>query len=136
MKKIIALLAFTVFSTTAHSDPCAGVTRAISKSKKASIESVMAKKLKTESAVIFEYMEAGGWKLIWVDTNDSEPGVFFFHENPLSGKYVTVWGGAATYGEESQVISWANANAPGIPANLSSCFAWRVSPEGREQAGK
>jgi hypothetical protein len=134
MKKIAISLILIFLSVIAHAEPCTGVVRTINESKKLSIANVMAKKLKTKSADIFEYMQVGAWRIIWVDTHDSEPGVFFFHGNPINTKYITVFGGAAIYGEENEVIKWAKTNAPGIPTNLAACFAWRVSPEGREQA--
>ena len=136
MKKIVFSLIFLFYSAISHSETCAGVVRKINESDKASIANMMAKTLKSKSAEIIEYMQVGTWRVIWVDTPDSEPGVFFFPEDPLKTKYVTVFGGAAVYGEEKEVIAWATKNANGIPSNLAACFAWRVSPDGRAQAGR
>jgi hypothetical protein len=127
---------FTLFAITCfcHATPCDGVNRTISAEEKLSIENSMAKTSPTKKAEIFEYMQVGSWRVIWVNTFDSEPGVLFFSGDPINSEPVTGWGGASIYGEEQEDINWAQNNAKGIPIQLAKCFAWRVSPDGREQS--
>lgn len=95
---------------------------------------MMAKYSEEKKAKVFEYMQVDTWSILWVDTFDSEPGVYFYHGNPTTTEAVAVWGGASSYGEEQEDIKWAQNNAQGIPIQLATCFAWRVSPDGRDQA--
>ena len=136
MKKVFLPLLFVWSSSVCFSAPCDRVERSINKSESESVAKVMAAELKSEAAEVFDYMRVGKWRIVWIDTFDSEPGVFFFKGNPTKTKYVAVWGGASGYGEEKQDIEWARSNIPGIPLSLAKCFAWRVSPDGREQAAR
>lgn len=52
----------------------------------------------------------------------------FYSNAPVDGGHpVTLWSGAATIFETSEVEQWVKENAPGIPARVASCFAWHVT---------
>ena len=61
-----------------------------------------------------------------VNHTDRERALFF-HGDPLSTRFVTLWAGAARSQEEVAIKAWVIKNASGIPESLATCFAWYVT---------
>ena len=65
----------------------------------------------------------GTWRAVWARPDDSEGGVFFFHNQ----QFVDVWGGPTS--NRSGAFSWATRKV-GAPVALSRCFAARLTMTG------
>jgi hypothetical protein len=63
------------------------------------------------------------WTILYVETHVSDEVFLFYSGDPLSHRYITLWSGAAAMDEETDIMRWAAANAPGIPKRLAACFA-------------
>jgi len=136
MKSIISICAAVTLSAVgmcAEASPCSGIDRALSNERKAVLEPIIAKQLHDPSAKILKNMNADGWSVIYVLPPNSEPAFLFFRGAPESGRYKTLWDGAATIDEEQAIRQWATDNVPGIPPRLAACFAWFVTPPHRDQ---
>ncbi len=115
-----------------HTTPCKGVDRQLTTSKKTQLEVAIAKEQKRQTVKVFESFQYGAWSVLFTDASDGDEPYMFYSKSPLQGgRPVTLWSGAATIFETSEVAQWVKENAPGIPSQLAECFAWHVtlSPE-------
>lgn len=76
---------------------------------------------------INQVFELSGWFIVFVDAKGADPPFLFYHGNPVKTHYITMWSGAAMRSEQAEIKNWVLKNAPGIPVNLASCFAWQVT---------
>jgi hypothetical protein len=76
---------------------------------------------------INQAFELSGWIIVFVDAKEADPPFLFFHGNPTKTHYITIWSGAAMRSKQAEMKEWVLKNAPGIPVDLASCFAWRVT---------
>ncbi|HEY4088227.1 MAG TPA: hypothetical protein VGM43_19980 [Bryobacteraceae bacterium] len=111
----------------ANSSPCASVDRTLTEERKKALAPVIAKQLSVASVDVLQSFANGGWNIIYVDTHESDEAFVFFPGEPGAIHYLTLWGGAATENEEQEIKDWTTRNAPGIPRDLASCFAWHVT---------
>jgi hypothetical protein len=109
--------------------PCTGVDRRLTTQQKSAVAPEIAKQLKAKTVDVLQSYRAGGWSIFYVDTHDSDDAYVFYAGDPRRSRYITLWGGAAMEDEEQAIKAWTIKNAPGIPRNLASCFAWHVTKE-------
>ena len=65
---------------------------------------------------------------MYAGTHVSDEPYLFYPSDPLSAKKpVAAWSGAAFIFETSEIKDWILKNAPGMPDQLSSCFAWHIT---------
>ena len=126
---IFAMLALASLSACASEPPCASVSRSLSAVQKQALSSVIAKQLEMPSVDVLQSFKLGEWSIIYVDTHHSDEVFLFYTHDPLISLYVTMWSGGAARDEEESIRSWTVQNAPGIPAQLASCFAWHVTKD-------
>ena len=85
--------------------------------------------LKISSTTVLRSFASGNWSIVYVAPDKAERVFVFYAGNPLTSRYVTLWGGegATTVKDEPIIKNWVLKNAPGIPPKLASCFAWYVT---------
>ena len=112
--------------------PCQGVDRSLNSLRKAKLEEAIAKEQNRKKVTVFESFAYRGWFTLFTDASDGDSPYMFYSSDPIKGGHpITLWSGAATIFETSEVEQWVLQNAQSIPAVLASCFAWHVtlSPE-------
>jgi hypothetical protein len=131
MKRLVTTFVLVACAVGASSalaaSPCDGVDRSLTSERKAELAPGIAKELKVSKVDVLQSFRFGGWSIILVDTHESDEAFLFYGRDPLTSRYVALWGGAAESFEEREVKSWAIKNAPGIPPKLANCFAWHVT---------
>jgi hypothetical protein len=127
------MLAFLPVLASAAS-PCDGVDRRLTNEQKTSWAPVVVRRLAKEfkevpvkNVDLLQSFSLDGWRIIYGQPDRSEPIFLFYAGDPLKGRYVTWWAGAAMVSEEKEMVDWTFKNAPGIPTKLARCFAWHVT---------
>lgn len=126
---IFAMLIFAALPVCASEPPCTSVSRSLTVERKEALSPAIAKQLGMPSVDVLQSFKFGDWSIIYVDTHQSDEVFLFYAHDPLTSHYVTMWSGGAARDEEESIRSWAVQNAPGIPAQLASCFAWHVTKD-------
>ena len=130
--RLFFIVAFTVATSAAWAaTPCAGVNRGLTNARKVALAPRIAKQLNVLRVDVLESFQFGGWSFIYVDTHESDDAFLFYSHDPLTSRYLTLWGGSARIDEEQGIKDWTIKNASGIPPRLASCFAWRVTNDRR-----
>jgi hypothetical protein len=109
------------------SAPCEGVDRGLSADRAAQLSHRAAELFHDPSAKALQSFAYDGWTIVHVDLGKSGSAFAFYRSDPLAGGYVTVWRGAASFDEASQIKEWTVENVPEIPNQLARCFAWRLA---------
>ena len=135
-RKLAQIAACSVVAVFAGTDttwaaPCSGVDRSLTREQKAAVAPEIARQLQVKAVDVMQSFHAGGWSIFYVDTHETDDAYVFYSRVPARGRYVTLWGGAATTDEEHAIRMWTIKNAPGIPRNLAGCFAWSVTKGNR-----
>lgn len=115
-----------------NATPCKGVDRQLSNLRKSQLEGAIARAQNRQTVKVFKSFKYDAWFVLFTDASDGDEPYMFYSKDPLNGsRPVTMWSGAATIFETSEVAQWVKENAPGIPTPLAECFAWHVtlSPE-------
>jgi hypothetical protein len=107
--------------------PCDRVSRGLTDSQKDEWSSSIARQLGVGSVLVRQVFGFQGWKIVYVETPNSDPPFLFYHGNPAETKYTAMWSGAAGMNEEGSMLSWTSSQVHGIPATLAKCFAWHVT---------
>ena len=112
--------------------PCDGINQSITEQRKAELAPKLAKQLSargivTKNVDVLASYRYDGWSILYVDTNVSDEAFLFYRRDPLKGKYITLWSGAAMRSEQDEMQAWTLKNAQGIPPRLAGCFAWYVT---------
>ena len=131
---LATILAFAVVLTMTVSaacaaPPCDGVNRKLTNQRKAALARPIAKQLRVLAVDVLGSFRVGGWSIIYVGTHQSDQAFLFYAHDPLTSRFVTLWGGAARSSEEHEIRIWTLKNAPGIPKKLADCFAWHVAKD-------
>ncbi len=87
----------------------------------------MAVGLQVGSVEVLQSFHFAGWRILYVQTGNSDETFFFFAGDPAAKPFVTRWSGGAAATEEGEIQAWTLAHATGIPAPLAACFAWHVT---------
>jgi hypothetical protein len=133
---ILTALGAAQAAIAAEPSPCQGMIQNLSENNKAELARAITKQLnlshpalKISSTTVLRSFASGNWSIIHVQPDKAEPVFLFFAGNPLTSRYVTLWGGeGATTGKDEPIIkNWVLKNAPGIPPKLAGCFAWYVT---------
>src|SRR6266852_9376062 len=126
---IVSLL---LASSAAMATPCETINHTLTDDRKTRLGPVVAAALNTKWAKVVESLQVAEWYILLVETRSSDPAFMFFHGDPVDHTMVTLWSGGAMIGEGPKIKRWVLDHAPGIPATLAACFAYRVTPHGNE----
>ena len=111
-----------------RASPCDGVDRALSPERKRQLGRAIARQEKLKKVDVYQSFSDAGWSIVYLGTQVSDNGYFFYAGDPLlAAKAVTVWGGAAMAFETTDIAKWVSLNVKGIPNRLAQCFAWHVT---------
>jgi hypothetical protein len=129
-KKLLQVAAFIAVASSAWAaSTCTGVNRNLSDKRKVVLAPAIARQLKAGHVNVLQSLQSGGWSIFYVETHETDNVYVFYSHDPLTSRYVTLWGGMADSDEGPTVKAWIFKHAPGIPRNLASCFAWHVTHE-------
>jgi hypothetical protein len=118
------LAALAAAPLTAHaSSPCGEVDRSLASEQKSTWTPEIAKRLAVSLVDVLQSFKVGMWRILYVDTHQSDEAFLFYSGDPLTSPQVTSWSGAAQVGEERQIKDWTFKNARGIP---SACRLLRL----------
>jgi hypothetical protein len=126
---VIALFGATLGSPAAGAPatPCRGVDRGLPADFVASVSPEIAKQLGVPSVRVQQSFHYGRWRVLYVRPLAYEDVFLFYSDVPTAQHFITEWSGAAAKFEGASIRKWVVQNAPGIPAKLAGCFAWRVT---------
>jgi hypothetical protein len=137
-----ALAAVLIAATTpAVAAPCAKVDRTLSDSLRTQFAPSIEAHLKTQlaptaqvrAADVLNVFRVGSWHVVQVNTHVTDDPYLFYSKPPSNvSRYVAVWAGGAADSEGAEIAAWVIHNAPGIPTDLATCFAWYVTRGGAE----
>ena len=126
-----ALLAVPVLLATlagCHAaTPCTGIGRGLTAPQRAAYGRRVAADLHVASVEVLQSFQLASWRILYVQTGNSDETFFFFAGDPTVQPFVTRWSGGAAPTERADIEAWALAHAAGIPAPLAACFAWHVT---------
>jgi len=103
------------------------VSRTLTNAQRVAWAPALAKQLSVSAVSVSQSFALAGWHIVSVETPSTDSPFLFFHGDPLSTHFVTLWAGAARTQEEGSIKAWVIKNASGIPAPLATCFAWYVT---------
>jgi len=121
------MIAFCGAAAAASPTPCDGVDRALSEAQKVHWAPAIARQLGVAKVDVLQAFAFGGWRIVYVNTFQTDEAFLFYPHDPATSRYVTLWAGAAMEDEGPDIQAWAMKDAPGIPAHLAECFAWHVT---------
>lgn len=129
----ILLLAVPVVLATLAScgaaTPCSGIDRSLTVSQKTAYGRAVASSLHVGTVEVLQSFRFDNWRILYVETGNSDETFFFFAGDPATKPFVTRWAGGASPAEEAAIQSWTVAHAAGIPGALAACFAWHVTKD-------
>ncbi|MGA2206743.1 MAG: hypothetical protein ABSG10_08425 [Terracidiphilus sp.] len=108
------------------STPCDGVDRSLTDERKAALSRRIGE-LQARKLDVLQSFQFGGWTILYVEPHTSDEEFLFYSDDPMTGRYITEWGGVAARFEEREIRRWTLKNVPGIPPKLAGCFAWHVT---------
>ncbi len=123
---ILSVMHGTALAST-QTSPCDIATGKLNADYKSSLSSAISRQLGEAKVSILEVFQEGEWSIVYIDPHDADEAFLFFHGNPLTARYVTLWAGAAKADEKTKIREWAQSNALGIPVHLADCFASYVT---------
>jgi hypothetical protein len=126
MRTLLTLLLLAACSHVSATS-CDPVSRTLTNAQRIAWAPVLAKQLSVSSVSVSQSFTLSGWHIVYVETPNADSPFLFFHGDPLSTHFVTLWAGAARMQEEGSIRAWVIKNASGIPAPLATCFAWYVT---------
>ena len=126
MRTLLTFLMLVICSQ-ASATSCSAVSHALTSAQRAAWAPVLAKQLSVSSVSVSQSFALADWHIVYVKTPNTDSPFLFFHGDPLSTHFVTLWAGAARSQEEGSIKAWVIKNAQGIPEPLASCFAWYVT---------
>jgi hypothetical protein len=130
MRKFLgALVVLSLSTACVRGSPCDGVDRTLTTERKASLAPEIAKQLSVSSVEVLQSFHSGSWSIVYVGTHQSDEVFLFYSHDPLTSRYIAMWSGAAASNDEQKIRGWTLKNAPGIPQDLASCFAWHVTKD-------
>ena len=113
----------------AGASPCDGMRPTLSPADKAALAPALAKQLAARRVDVLDELRSGDWQIIYVDSHVADEAFLFYHGDPHTAHYITLWSGGAAPDEEASIRDWTTAHVPGIPTALTQCFAWHVTKE-------
>ncbi|RDI96807.1 hypothetical protein DVT68_19840 [Dyella solisilvae] len=125
--RALPLVGLLLVSGVAAASPCDSMRRDLSDSQRSVWAAAIAGQLNVRTVTVLQAFESKDWKIVYVQTPNSDPPFLFFHGAPDRAHFVTLWSGGARPEEEASIRTWVIKDAPGIPSDLTKCFAWHVS---------
>lgn len=130
MNKLVAvLLSMVALPACAVANPCAGMAGQLTKEQEVLLNTQVSKQLGMRNAQVIQVLRFENWQILYADTHQSDEVFLFYAQDPLSSHFITMWSGAALRSEQESIRNWAVKNAPGIPEQLSRCFAYHVTQD-------
>jgi hypothetical protein len=123
----LSVVVLACLSSYANASPCDRMKLALAPKQNAELSAAVAGQLGAPSAKILHTFRLGNWYMYNVNTPLADGNLVFFRGDPATHRYVTVWSGAGGRTPQSELRSWARANAPGIPEALAKCFAFTAA---------
>ncbi len=127
----IALLAapmlLALLSGCLAATPCAGVDRSLTSPQRTAYARAVAADLHVGTVEVLQSFRFADWRILYVQTGNSDETFFFFAGDPAARPFLTRWSGGAAPGEQAAIEAWTRSHAAGIPAPLAACFAWHVT---------
>lgn len=127
MRTLLTLVLGIICTACAAVTPCSSVDRTLTPAQQSAWAPAVARQLNVPSVQILKSYRLGGWNIIYADTHQTDEVFLFFAGDPAQSGYVILWSGAARPDEEDAIKHWTLENAPGVPADLATCFAWEVT---------
>lgn len=125
--RALLLVGLLLASCGVVASPCGSVKLGFSEQQRSQWASAISKQLNVGQVKVLQTFSSSDWRIVYVETPNSDPPFLFFHGSPEATRFVTLWSGAARTDEEAGIRSWVIKSAPGIPADLADCFAWYVT---------
>jgi len=125
--RVLPLVGLLLVSGVAAASPCDSIRRDLSDPERSAWATAIAGQLKVPTVTVLQAFGLEDWKIVYVQTPNSDPPFLFFQGAPDRARLVTLWSGGARPDEETSIRTWVIKNAPGIPSDLAKCFAWYVS---------
>jgi hypothetical protein len=113
----------------AVASPCDGMRPTLTAADKSALAPALATQLSTPRVDLLDEFRSGDWQIVYVDSHVADEAFLFYHGDPRTARYITLWSGGAAPGEEASIRAWTIAHAPGIPSALAACFAWHVTKD-------
>ena len=113
-------------SAEERATPCDGLELQLTNERKTTWALAIAKQLNTKVDVLRQF-GTGNWSVVDVSPHDADELFLFYRAEPTSQPYIARWSGAVRIDEEASIKKWVLTNAPNIPSQLASCFAWYVT---------
>ncbi|MDD5585650.1 MAG: hypothetical protein PHY92_01670 [Alphaproteobacteria bacterium] len=117
-----------------EASPCRGMIQKLNEKHKADLQSAFVKQLNAsnpqlnvKSTKVIRAFASGSWSLFYVQTYVSDDIFLFYAGDPLTNRFVTKWSGWVEKDQETEIKNDILKDAPGIPPQLASCFAWYVT---------
>jgi hypothetical protein len=88
---------------------------------------IVAAQLKAPGALVRKSWRLDGWRIVLVESPQTDPPYLFYIGEPSPATYKGLWAGAARRDEGPEILGWAKKEFAGIPDRLASCFAWVVT---------
>lgn len=122
-----ALALASLAANATPATPCDGVSRQLTAADKAAWSAPVAQQLGVARVEVLQSFAFGGWRIVYVNTFETDEAFLFYHGDPRHTHYLTFWAGAAGEDETADTRRWVLQQAPGIPPTLAACFAWHVT---------
>jgi hypothetical protein len=127
-------------SVLAHANPCDGVDQTLTAQQRdafapaieahlnSQLGPVVQQRITTAASDVLKLLRVGRWHIVHVNTHVSDDPFLVYSSSPTEAKaYLVAWSGAARLDEGPSIRRWLVKEAPGIPKQLATCFAWRVT---------
>ncbi|MDB5986798.1 MAG: hypothetical protein JWR16_1851 [Nevskia sp.] len=88
------------------------------------VAAAVARQLHVNRVNIRQAYRSDDWSLLYVVTDEMDQTFLLYSDDPLTSRYLTLWGGVPEDYTEEQILDWTHSNAPGIPEPLAQCLAW------------
>jgi hypothetical protein len=112
--------------THTSTSPCYKTRLVLTPRQSANFSTAAASQLESASARILRSYRVGNWYLFYIDTQVAAGAFVFYRGEPSLHRYIALWSDTAASRKQSELRTWARANAPGLPETLARCFAFSV----------
>ena len=118
-----AAIAVSLLTTCSAAQACDQLVEVQAASEKAATAIAVADQLHVPNVSVRQVYRSDEWRLINVVTSDKDRPILIYSADPLTTRYVTMWGGMSDSHSDEQVLKWAHDNAPDMPEPLAQCLA-------------
>lgn len=123
----VLLLVASISQPVMANTPCEAFAVKLANDQQKIWSKAIAKQLQVPTVDVLNVLGEDRWRIVYVDTHQSDEVFLFYPDTPVDGTYVSMWSGAAIKSEGPVIEDWTLKNVPNIPKELASCFAWYVT---------